>query len=124
MKKLFYILIVIFISFPALLVALENKEKVQIKDIKCIGNERVSNQTIGFYIKLEPGSYVDDDDIDSIIKGLYQTKLFASVNAYVDDEKNLVVKIQENPLINKIILKGNKLFNNKELVTSPMVRNI
>ncbi len=118
MKKLFYILIVIFISFPALLVALENKEKVQIKDIKCIGNERVSNQTIGFYIKLEPGSYVDDDDIDSIIKGLYKTKLFASVNAYIDDKKNLVVKIQENPLINKIILKGNKLFNSKELLNN------
>ncbi|MBC6685664.1 outer membrane protein assembly factor BamA [Wolbachia pipientis] len=118
MKKLFYILIVIFISFPALLVALENKEKVQIRDIKCIGNERVSNQTIGFYIKLEPGSYVDDDDIDSIIKGLYKTKLFASVNAYIDDKKNLVVKIQENPLINKVILKGNKLFNSKELLNN------
>ncbi|MDR2831900.1 MAG: outer membrane protein assembly factor BamA [Rickettsiales bacterium] len=118
MKKLFYILIVIFISFPALLVALENKEKVQIKDIKCIGNERVSNQTIGFYIKLEPGNYVNDDDIDSIIKGLYKTKLFASVNAYIDDEKNLVVKIQENPLINRIILKGNKLFNSKELLNN------
>lgn len=78
---------IIFISFPTLLVALENKEKTQIKDIKYIGNERVSNQTIGFYIKLEPGNYVNDDDIDSIIKGLYKTKLFASVNAYIDDKK-------------------------------------
>jgi outer membrane protein insertion porin family len=92
MKKLFYILIVIFISFPSLLVALENKEKVQIKDIKCIGNERVSNQTVGFYIKLEPGSYVDDDDIDSIVKGLYKTKLFASVNAYINDKKKFSIK--------------------------------
>lgn len=116
MKKLLCILLIVI--FPALLVALENKEKVQIKDIKCIGNERVSNQTIGFYIKLEPGSYVDGDDIDSIIKGLYKTKLFASVNAYIDDKKNLVVKIQENPLINKIILKGNKLFNSKELLNN------
>ncbi len=118
MKKLFHILIIIFISFPTLLVALENKEKTQIKDIKYIGNERVSNQTIGFYIKLEPGNYVNDDDIDSIIKGLYKTKLFASVNAYIDDKKNLVIKIQENPLINKIILKGNKLFNSKELLNN------
>ncbi|WP_320157497.1 outer membrane protein assembly factor BamA [Wolbachia endosymbiont (group A) of Anomoia purmunda] len=118
MKKLFYILVVVFISFPALLIALGTAEKVQVKDVKCIGNERVSNQTIGFYIKLEPGSYVDDDGIDSIIKDLYKTKLFASVNAYVDDEKNLVVKIQENPLINKIILKGNKLFNSKELLNN------
>ncbi|WP_353273978.1 outer membrane protein assembly factor BamA [Wolbachia endosymbiont (group A) of Ennomos erosarius] len=118
MKKLFYILVVVFISFPALLIALETAEKVQVKDVKCIGNERVSNQTIGFYIKLKPGDYVNDDDIDSIIKDLYKTKLFASVNAYVDNEKNLVVKIQENPLINKIILKGNKLFNSKELLNN------
>ncbi|WP_341808072.1 outer membrane protein assembly factor BamA [Wolbachia endosymbiont (group E) of Neria commutata] len=118
MKKLFYILVVVFISFSALVVALETAEKVQVKDVKCIGNERVSNQTIGFYIKLKSGDYANDDDIDSIIKDLYKTKLFASVNAYIDEEKNLVVKIQENPLINKIILKGNKLFNSKELLNN------
>ncbi|WP_341815692.1 outer membrane protein assembly factor BamA [Wolbachia endosymbiont (group B) of Idaea biselata] len=119
MKKLFHILIIIFISFPTLLVALENKEKVQIKNIKYIGNERVSDQTIRFYTKLEPGSHInDDDDVDSVIKDLYKTKLFASINAYIDDEKNLVVKIHENPLINKVILKGNKLFNSKELLNN------
>lgn len=117
MKKLFHILI-IFISFPTLLVALENKEKVQIKNIKYIGNERVSDQTIRFYTKLEPGSHINDDDVDSVIKDLYKTKLFASINAYIDDEKNLVVKIHENPLINKVILKGNKLFNSKELLNN------
>ncbi len=106
MKKLFYILVVVFISFPALLVALGTAEKVQVKDVKCIGNERVSNQTIGFYIKLKSGDYINDDDIDSIIKDLYKTKLFASVNAYIDDKKNLVIKIQENPLINKVVLKA------------------
>lgn len=77
----------VFISFPALLVALGTAEKVQVKDVKCIGNERVSNQTIGFYIKLKSGDYINDDDIDSIIKDLYKTKLFASVNAYIDDKK-------------------------------------
>ncbi|WP_264730047.1 outer membrane protein assembly factor BamA [Wolbachia endosymbiont (group B) of Episyrphus balteatus] len=118
MKKLFHILIIILISFPTLLVALENKEKVQIKNIKYIGNERVSDQTIRFYTKLEPGSHINDDDVDSIIKDLYKTKLFASINAYIDDEKNLVVKIHENPLINKVILKGNKLFNSKELLNN------
>ncbi|MCA7009930.1 outer membrane protein assembly factor BamA [Wolbachia endosymbiont of Tribolium confusum] len=118
MKKLFHMLIIIFISFPTLLVALESKEKVQIKDIKYIGNERVSDQTIRFYTKLEPGSYINDDDIDSVIKSLYKTKLFTSVNAYMDDEKNLVVKIHENPLINKVILQGNKLFNSKELLNN------
>lgn len=118
MKKLFHILIIILISFPTLLVALENKEKVQIKNIKYIGNERVSDQTIRFYTKLEPGSHINDDDVDSVIKDLYKTKLFASINAYIDDEKNLVVKIHENPLINKVILKGNKLFNSKELLNN------
>ncbi|OCA06505.1 outer membrane protein assembly factor BamA [Wolbachia endosymbiont of Trichogramma pretiosum] len=118
MKKLFHILIIILISFPTLLVALENKEKVQIKNIKYIGNERVSDQTMRFYTKLEPGSHINDDDVDSVIKDLYKTKLFASINAYIDDEKNLVVKVHEGPLINKVILKGNKLFNSKELLNN------
>ncbi|QIT36102.1 outer membrane protein assembly factor BamA [Wolbachia endosymbiont of Brugia pahangi] len=118
MRKLSYILIVIFISFPILLAASENNEKTQIKDIKYIGNERVGDQTIKFYIKLEPDSYVNDDDIDSIIKSLYKTKLFASVHAYIDNEKKLVIKVQENPLINKVILKGNKQFKSKELLNN------
>ncbi|MGL9725873.1 MAG: outer membrane protein assembly factor BamA [Wolbachia sp.] len=118
MKKLLHILIIISISFPALLFALENKEKTQIKDIKYIGNERVNDQTIRFYIKLEPGGVINDDDIDSAIKDLYKTKLFASVNAYINNEKSLVIKVQENPLINKVILKGNKLFNSKELLNN------
>ncbi len=80
-------LIVIFISVPVLLVALENDNKTKINDIKCIGNKRVGNQTIRFYTKLEPGSYVNDNSLDSIIKDLYKTKLFAGVNAYIDDEK-------------------------------------
>ncbi|WP_168464380.1 outer membrane protein assembly factor BamA [Wolbachia endosymbiont of Ctenocephalides felis wCfeT] len=113
MRKLFYILIMIF---PVLLFASEGK--VQIKDIKFVGNERVSNQTIGFYIKLEPGNYVDDDDLDSIVKNLDKTKLFTSVKAYVDNEKSLVIKIQENPLINQVILKGNQLFSSKELLNN------
>nr|WP_246224396.1 outer membrane protein assembly factor BamA [Wolbachia endosymbiont of Litomosoides sigmodontis] len=109
---------VIFISFPTLLAASENNEKTQIKDIKCIGNKRVDDQTIKFYIKLEPDSYINDNDIDSIIKSLYKTKLFASVHAYIDNEKKLVIKVQENPLINKVILKGNKQFKSKELLNN------
>ncbi|WP_044135394.1 outer membrane protein assembly factor BamA [Wolbachia endosymbiont of Onchocerca ochengi] len=118
MKRLFCMLIVIFISVPVLLVALENDNKTKINDIKCIGNKRVGNQTIRFYTKLEPGSYVNDNSLDSIIKDLYKTKLFAGVNAYIDDEKNLVIKVQENPLINRITLKGNKLFKSKELLNN------
>ncbi|MCA4775371.1 outer membrane protein assembly factor BamA, partial [Wolbachia endosymbiont of Mansonella ozzardi] len=118
MKKLFYILMVIFVSSPTLIVASENEKKTQIKDIKYVGNERIGSQTIKFYTKLEPSSYVNNDDIDSIIKVLYKTKLFANVNAYIDDEKNLIIKVQENPLINKVILKGNKLFKSKELLNN------
>lgn len=114
MRKLFFVLLVAFI--PGLLIALENN--VQLKDIKIIGNERVSNKTIDVYVKLKVGDYVNDDDIDLVIKDLYKTKLFSSVNAYIDEERNLIIKIQENRLINRIILQGNKLFNNKELLAN------
>ncbi|QKX01507.1 outer membrane protein assembly factor BamA [Wolbachia endosymbiont of Cruorifilaria tuberocauda] len=118
MKRIFYILILVFICVPDLLLAFENDNKIQINNIECVGNERISDQTIRFYTKLEPGNYVNDDDIDSITKGLYKTKLFASVSVYINDIKNLVVKVQENPIINRIILKGNKLFKNKELLNN------
>ncbi|MDG7055929.1 MAG: outer membrane protein assembly factor BamA [Wolbachia endosymbiont of Meromenopon meropis] len=118
MRKFFYVVMAVFIFVSVLINALEKEKKKQIKDIKCIGNERIGNQTIKFYIKLEPGSFVDSDDIDSIIKNLYKTRLFAHVNAFIDNEKNLIIKVQENPLINKLTLKGNKLFTHKELLNN------
>ena len=116
MKKLFCILLVIFISLPVVLTASE--DKVQINGVKYIGNQRISDNTLDFYVKFEAGNYINNDDIDLAVKGLYKTKLFTSVHAYIDGEKNLVVEIQENPLINRVILKGNKLFNNKELLSN------
>ncbi|WCR54062.1 MAG: Outer membrane protein assembly factor BamA [Wolbachia endosymbiont of Ctenocephalides orientis wCori] len=106
----------IFISYPSVLIALENK--VQIKNVQYVGNQRVSDKTLDFYIKFEPGSYISSSDIDLVVKDLYKTKLFASIDAYIDDEKSLIVKIQENPLINRVTLKGNKLFNSRELLSN------
>jgi len=111
MRKLFYILLIVFI--PTLLAALENK--VEVRDIQIIGNERISNQTVDFYVKLKAGDHVDDNDVDLVIKDLYKTKLFANVNAYIDAEGSLIIKVQENPLINRITLRGNRLFSDKEL---------
>ncbi|WFW29736.1 MAG: outer membrane protein assembly factor BamA [Wolbachia endosymbiont of Menacanthus eurysternus] len=117
-----YVLTAIFILVPTILLgALEEDKKktqIQIKDIKCLGNERISTQTIKFYTKLKSNSYINNDDINLIIKKLYRTKLFANINAYIDDKKNLVIKIKENPLINKISLKGNKLFKSKEIINN------
>ncbi|MDN5248241.1 MAG: outer membrane protein assembly factor BamA [Wolbachia endosymbiont of Tyrophagus putrescentiae] len=114
MKKIFCTLLIIFV--PLLLVALENK--IQIKSIKIIGNERLSVQTIEFYVQLSAGDYVDDNDINLVVKNLYTKKLFESVSAYIDEEKNLVIKVKENPLIERIILQGNKLFDNKVLLAN------
>ncbi|OEY86779.1 outer membrane protein assembly factor BamA [Wolbachia pipientis] len=106
MKRLFCLLFIAFI--PVALIAFEG---FQIKDIKVLGNQRISNQTIGSYIKLKSGQYISDDGLDLLVKGLYKTNLFVDVNAYLDQEQNLIVRVQENPIINKIVLKTDEWFD-------------
>ncbi len=105
MKRLFYLLLIAFI--PISLIASGGHK---VKDIKILGNQRINNQTIDSYIKLKSGQYVNDDALDLLVKELYKTNLFVDINAYIDQEQNLIIKVQENPIVNKVILKNGKFF--------------
>lgn len=112
MKKIFYVLLIIFATCTL------SAGEVQVESIEINGNERVTKETILFYIKLKVGKYINESDIDLAVKNLYKTKLFANVSATINKEKALTIEVKENPLINAIILQGNKLFSNKELLTN------
>ncbi|UWI83247.1 outer membrane protein assembly factor BamA [Wolbachia endosymbiont of Howardula sp.] len=102
----------IILFLPSILDALDTQSTIYIQEIKYLGNQRISNQTIDMYVTCAQNSEITHSDINTIIKRLYNTQLFANVTAYIDDHHNLIIKIQENPLINNINFKGNHTLNN------------
>jgi outer membrane protein insertion porin family len=60
------------------------------------------------YANLQPGQTYTAETLDQALKDLYATELFADVVITGADTGNIVITIRENPVINRIVLEGNK----------------
>ncbi|MEO5640345.1 MAG: outer membrane protein assembly factor BamA [Sphingomicrobium sp.] len=79
-----------------------------IRSIKVVGAERLEPETVRSYAILVPGQAYTTETLDTALKDLYATGLFADVVIGGADTGNLVITIRENPVINRIVLEGNK----------------
>ena len=74
--------------------------------IKVTGNQRIEAGTIQSYMLVQPGDRYDADRVDRSLKTLFATGLFHDVSI-TRDGGALVVKVAENPIINRIAFEGN-----------------
>ena len=74
--------------------------------IRVTGNQRIEPGTIRSYMLISPGDPFDPDRIDRSLKTLYATGLFHDVSI-TRDGNALVVKVVENPIVNRIAFEGN-----------------
>jgi len=79
-----------------------------IRSIAVRGNQRLEPATIISYANLQPGQTYSAETLDQALKDLYATELFSSVVISGGETGNIVVTVQENPVINRIVLEGNK----------------
>ncbi len=79
-----------------------------IRSIAVKGNQRLEPETIRAYANLSPGQTYTAETLDQALKALYDTQLFADVTINGGDTGDLVINVRENPVINRIILEGNK----------------
>ncbi len=79
-----------------------------IRSIKVSGAERLEPETVRSYANLQPGQTYNAELLDTALKDLYATELFADVVISGADTGNLVITVRENPVINRIVLEGNK----------------
>ena len=78
------------------------------------GNVRVERETILSYLQFKANEEPSADKIDASIKALFQTGLFADVK--IDRRgPNLVIRVVENPMINKVHFEGNEEIDNPTL---------
>ena len=85
-----------------------------IQSIQIEGNQRIENGTILSYMLVRPGDPFDPGRIDRSLKTLYATGLFQDVDLTRQGDI-LVVKLVENPLVNKVAFEGNKLESDDQL---------
>ena len=85
-----------------------------VASVKIVGNQRIEEGTIRSYMLIQPGDPFDPDRIDRSLKTLFATGLFQDVT--INREGNgLVVKVVENPIVNRIAFEGNKKLTDENL---------
>lgn len=80
----------------------------QIVSVSVSGNQRLEPETILSYTNLRPGEPYDNERLDQALRDLLATELFADVQIAGADTGNLVIQVRENPVINRIVLEGNR----------------
>ncbi|WCP12510.1 Outer membrane protein assembly factor BamA [Sphingobium sp. AntQ-1] len=78
-----------------------------IRAITVTGTQRLEPDTVLSYTKLRIGQPYSQESLDQGLRDLYETELFADVQIR-NDNGNLTVEVKENPVINRIVLEGNK----------------
>ena len=105
MYKFFLKKILIFICFYLLSTTISLAEII--KDIKISGNDRVSNETILMFASVSINDDIDQNQVNSITKNLYETNFFSDVS--VTFKNNVFsVFVKEQPIIENVNIKGIK----------------
>lgn len=92
-----------------------------IRQISVIGNERVEPETIASYLAVRPGDPFDPARLDDSLKNLFATGLFSDVELS-ESQGALIVRVVENPIINRIIFEGNKKLDREDLLEEARLR--
>ena len=93
----------------------------QIQQITVQGNQRIEPETIRSYMSVAEGDAFDENKIDKTLKALYATGLFADVSIRREGD-TLLVKVVENPIINRIAFEGNKRVKTDQLQTEVQLK--
>ncbi|MEO0713751.1 MAG: outer membrane protein assembly factor BamA [Pseudomonadota bacterium] len=94
--------------------AQETPEGGVIRSILVEGNQRIEARTVQSYLLVEPGDSFDSERLDLSLKTLFGTGLFADVSL---DRRgsDLVVRVVENPIINRVLFEGNRALDDDKL---------
>lgn len=86
-----------------------------ISEIRIEGSQRIAPETVRAYLTIQPGEAAEADQLDKSLKALFGTGLFADV-AIRQEGATLVVRVVENPIVNRIAFEGNRKLKDENLV--------
>ena len=86
-----------------------------IRTIAVAGTQRLEPQTVLTYVKLRPGQVYTPEAADEALRDLAQTELFADYSIR-NDNGAVLITVEENPVINRILIEGNKRLKDEKIV--------
>jgi len=92
-----------------------------ISEIVVDGTQRIDPNTVLSYMTVKTGDVLSAAEINNSLKALYGTGLFADV-AISREGTRLLVRVVENPVINRIAFEGNESLEDEELNTEIQLR--
>lgn len=92
-----------------------------IQQIRIDGTQRIDPETVQSYMLIKPGEVADADKLDRSLKALFATGLFADV-VLRQEGSTLIVRVVENPIINRIAFEGNRRVTEEQLLTEVQLR--
>ena len=93
---------------------------ITVRSITVTGNQRLEPETVISYSGLRPGGTYDREQLDEAIRELYATELFADAIITGGETGDLVIQVRENPVINRIVLEGNRRIKDDKI--TPEIR--
>lgn len=79
----------------------------KVRAIRVDGTERIEPETVQSYLTVKIGDVLTAEGIDSSLKALFATGLFADASVGREGD-TMVVKVTENPIINRVAFEGNR----------------
>jgi len=98
-KLISSIILFFFLSLPV------NAEVI--KEIKVINNDRISKDTIQIFSNIKIGESYDQNDLNRILKDIYDTNFFSDVSLEIKNGV-LIIDVKENKIIQNITIEGIK----------------
>ncbi|MBT3939345.1 MAG: outer membrane protein assembly factor BamA, partial [Pelagibacterales bacterium] len=118
--KIIILLIVVFLLNISLVNA-QNQDDV-ISKILIEGNQRVEIETINSYINISKGDAFNSDILNKTLKSLFSTGFFSDVKI-VKNETVLLIKVIENPIVNRVVFEGNKEIEDEVLESEISIKS-
>ena len=102
----------VFLFEPSAVIA----NTFKLGSISVEGNNRLSDEAILNYSRLNPNATISSEDLNSAYNKVLDTGLFKDV-MFKQSGRNLTITVQEYPTVNEIFFEGNKKFTDEKLIS-------
>ena len=105
----------LLINLSIFFLLISSSHSLDIENIKVVGNDRVSKNTIISFTKIDLKLNLDDILINDALKNLYETKFFEDVKISLNED-NIIIQVKEFPIIQSIKVTGVKAEKMSDMV--------
>lgn len=87
-----------------------------VRSLRVEGTQRLEPETVLSYTRIRVGQPYTTESLDQAIRDLLASELLADVSIEGVESGDIVVRVRENPIINRVVLEGNKRLKNDKIV--------